>query len=63
MLGNDKQDTVCGGEKESIETEKMQAINSLLSDLNEGCLSGEQDGWLDADEVFEYLESLYHEKR
>ena len=42
------------------EYEKMKAINRLLGELNKGHISGEQDGWLPADEVFRDLEARYH---
>ena len=42
------------------EYEKMKAMNRLLSELNKGRISGEQDGWLPADEVFRDLEARYH---
>ena len=41
------------------EYEKMKAMERLLGDLDKGRLSGEQDGWLDADGVFRELEARY----
>lgn len=46
--------------EEYREYEKMKAMNRLLSELNKGRISGEQDGWLPADEVFRDLEARYH---
>lgn len=46
--------------EEYREYEKMKAINRLLGELNKGRISGEQDGWLPADEVFRDLEARYH---
>ena len=37
--------------EEYREYEKMKAMNRLLGELNKGRISGEQDGWLPADEV------------
>jgi prevent-host-death family protein len=45
--------------EEYREYEKMKAMNRLLSELNKGRISGEQDGWLSADEVFRDLEARY----
>ena len=42
------------------EYEKMKAMNTLLRDLDKGRLSGEQNGWLPADAVFQELEARYH---
>ena len=42
------------------EYEKMKAMNRLLGELDKGRVSGEQDGWLRADEVFSNLEARYH---
>lgn len=42
------------------EYEKMKAMNWLLGELDRGRLSGEQDGWLSADEVFRDLEAQIH---
>ena len=46
--------------EEYREYEKMKAMNRLLSELNKGRISGEQDGWLPADEVFRDSEARYH---
>ena len=46
--------------EEYREYEKMKAMNRLLSELNKGRISGEQDGWLPAGEVFRDLEARYH---
>ena len=46
--------------EEYREYEKMKAMNRLLGELNKGRISGEQDGWLPADEVFRDLEARYH---
>ena len=40
------------------EYEKMKAMSRLLGELDKGRLSGEQDGWLPADEVLRDLEAL-----
>lgn len=40
--------------------EKMKAMNWLLGELDKGRVSGEQDGWLNADAVFDELEAQYH---
>lgn len=42
------------------EYEKMKARNRLLGELDKGRISGEQDGWLPADAVFDELEARYH---
>jgi hypothetical protein len=46
--------------EEYREYEKMKAMNWLLGELDKGRVSGEQDGWLDADEVFRDIEARYH---
>lgn len=46
--------------EEYREYEKMKAMNWLLGELDKGRVSGEQDGWLDADEVFRDLDARYH---
>lgn len=46
--------------EEYREYEKMKAMNRLLDELDKGRISGEQEGWLDADEVFRALEAHYH---
>ncbi len=46
--------------EEYREYEKMKATNWLLGELDRGRLSGEQDGWLSADEVFRDLEAQIH---
>ena len=46
--------------EEYREYEKMKAMNWLLSELDKGRLSGEQDGWLPAEAVFDELEARYH---
>ena len=46
--------------EEYREYEKLKAMNWLLGELDKGRVSGEQDGWLDADEVFSELEARYH---
>ena len=43
------------------EYEKMKAMNWLLGELDKGRISGEQDGWLPANEVFRNLEERVHE--
>ena len=45
--------------EEYREYEKMKAMNRLLGELDKGRVSGERDGWLDADEVFRDLEARY----
>ena len=42
------------------EYEKMKAMNWLMGELDKGRISGEQDGWLPADEVFRNLEERVH---
>jgi len=46
--------------EEYREYEKLKAMNWLMGELDKGRVSGEQDGWLDADEVFSELEARYH---
>ena len=46
--------------EEYREYERMKAMNWLLGELDKGRVSGEQEGWLDADEVFADLEARYH---
>ena len=46
--------------EEYHEYEKMKAMNRLINELEEGRMSGEQGGWLNADTVFDELESRYH---
>lgn len=46
--------------EEYREYEKMKAMNRLLGELDKGRISGEQDRWLPADEVFRDLEARYH---
>jgi len=45
--------------EEYKEYEKMLATRRLLSELEKGRRSGEEHGWLDADEVFANLEARY----
>ena len=45
--------------EEYKEYEKMLATRRLLSELEKGRRSGEEEGWLDADEVFANLEGRY----
>lgn len=40
--------------------EQLKAMNWLLSELDKGRISGEQDGWLTADETFDDLEARCH---
>lgn len=42
------------------EYEKMKAMNQLLRELDKGRISGEQNGWLAAESVFQVLEERYH---
>ena len=42
------------------EYEKLKAMNRLMGELEKGRISGEQDGWLPADEVFRNLEAGEH---
>ena len=42
--------------EEYREYERMKAMDWLLSELDKGRLSGERDGWLPMDEVFDDLE-------
>lgn len=46
--------------EEYREFERMKAMDWLLSELDKGRLSGETDGWLPADEVFDDLEAQLH---
>lgn len=46
--------------EEYREYEKMKAMKRLLSELNKGRISGEQDGWLPANEVFRDLDARFH---
>ena len=46
--------------EEYREYERMKAMNWLLGELDKGRVSGEQDGWLSADEFFADLEARYH---
>ena len=46
--------------EEYREYEKMKAMNMLMQELDRGRVSGERDGWLPADDVFEELEARYH---
>ena len=46
--------------EEYREYERMKAMDWLLSELDKGRVSGESDGWLPADEVFDGLEARYH---
>ena len=46
--------------EEYREYEKMKAMNWLMGELDKGRVSGEQDGWLPADQVFDDLEARYH---
>ena len=46
--------------EEYREYEKMKAMNRLLTELDKGRISGEQDGRLAADKVFGELEARYH---
>jgi prevent-host-death family protein len=43
--------------EEYREYEKMKAMNRLLGELDKGRISGEQDGWLPADEIFRDLKA------
>ena len=43
--------------EEYREYERMKAMDLLLSELDKGRLSGESDGWLPIDEVFDDLEA------
>ena len=43
--------------EEYREYERMKAMDWLLSELDKGRLSGEHDGWLPEDEVFDDLEA------
>ena len=46
--------------EEYREYERMKAMNWLLGELDKGRASGQQDGWLPADEVFSDLEESLH---
>ena len=45
--------------EEYREYEKLKAMNWLMSELGKGRLSGEQDGWLPAEAVFDELEAHF----
>ena len=45
--------------EEYREYEKMKAMNRLLGELEKGRISGERDGWLPMDQVFDELEERY----
>ena len=45
---------------EYVEYEKTLAWRKLISELDKGRLSGEENGWLPADDVFERLEERYN---
>ena len=46
--------------EEYKEYERMKAMDLLLSELDKGRVSGESEGWLSADEVFDGLEARCH---
>ena len=46
--------------EEYREYERMKAMNWLLGELDKGRVSGERDGWLSSDTVFDELEARYH---
>ena len=46
--------------EEYREYERMKAMDWLLSELDKGRVSGESEGWLPAEEVFDVLEARYH---
>ena len=46
--------------EEYREYERMKAMNWLLGELDKGRVSGEQGGWIDAEEAFRDLEARYH---
>ena len=45
---------------EYVEYEKSQAWRKLKSELDKGRLSGDENGWLPADEVWAQLEERYN---
>jgi len=45
---------------EYVEYEKAQAWRKLKSELYKGQQSGEEDGWIPADDVFSRLEERYN---
>ena len=47
--------------EEYREYEKMQAWRKLKSELDEGRCSGEENGWIPADEVRTHFEERYHD--
>ena len=47
--------------EEYTEYEKVQAWRKLKSELDKGRLSGEENGWTPADEVWSRLEERYSE--
>lgn len=46
--------------EEYREYEKLKALDRLLRELDRGRLSGEKEGWLSPDEVFDELEARTH---
>ena len=42
------------------EYERMKTMKRLLLELDKGRASGEQEGWLSADQAFRDLEARYH---
>ena len=46
--------------EEYREFERMKAMDWLLSELDKGRISGENDGWLPMDTAFDALEARYH---
>ena len=47
--------------EEYREYERLKAMNQLMSELDKGRLSGEQNGWISAEEAFSDLEKRYHD--
>jgi prevent-host-death family protein len=46
--------------EEYREYEKMKAMKRLLSELEKGRRSGEEEGWIPAEDVFRELEEKYN---
>ena len=46
--------------EEYREYEKIKAMKQLMTELEKGRISGEQDGWLNAENVFDTLEARIH---
>ena len=47
--------------KEQIENEKNRAALKLMQELNNGIKSGEEDGWLNEEDIRQFLNKKYNE--